>query len=202
MDNAARFGMDLGGDNEASTRSRASWLGLILFILVFTLASVAALALIGNPYQARLYARLSPLLSPVLGAVKSVAEHEKIDRAAQLEKAATAESRAKALIAEGDLAGARGAYEERIARLEPVAAASPEDTALQRQLYVSWMALGLIEESASNLSPARESYRKAIALLKPIADHDAANSGWQNDLEAAQERLDALDHGDTLDKAN
>ncbi|MGE5778519.1 MAG: hypothetical protein ACM30D_04330 [Hyphomicrobiales bacterium] len=92
------------------------------------------------------------------------------------------------LALQGQLDAALDAYTESLAIAERLAKADPGNASCQRDLFVSYSKLGLIEEQKG--SPASY-YSNAEKIIRELARLDPTNAQWQQDLAWIEVRLAA-----------
>jgi hypothetical protein len=95
------------------------------------------------------------------------------------------------LVQQGKLADALAAYEASRATRERLAAADPANAGWQRDLFISYAKLGLLEESQGNPLAARDWYGKAEPIIRRLGGLDPTNATWQHDLAWLEDRLRA-----------
>ena len=93
------------------------------------------------------------------------------------------------LVAAGDLAGARGRYEEALAVRTKLAKENPASAAAQRDLSVSYNKLGDVALQGGNRPEAAEFYRKSISIAEPLALRDQSSAAAERDVMATYLRM-------------
>jgi tetratricopeptide (TPR) repeat protein len=102
----------------------------------------------------------------------------------------------------GDVHAANQAYEEALAAYQEaqrevlaLLEAKPDQSALQRDLSVTFDRIGDTHLAKADLGSALESYRKGLEVAQKLADRDPANLLWQRDLSVSHDRV-----GEVLDR--
>ena len=93
------------------------------------------------------------------------------------------------LIAQGDLGGARGRYQEGLDIFKRLAAADPSSAALQRDVGASLNKLGNVLVAQGDLVKARERYQESSDILTRLAAADASSAALQRDVSVSLNKL-------------
>jgi tetratricopeptide (TPR) repeat protein len=93
------------------------------------------------------------------------------------------------LAAQGDLAGARAAYEQGLATARRLAAAGPAGVEAQHDIAASLDRIGYLRGAQGDLAGARAAYDEDIAILRRLAGADPQNAGLARDLSAGLVQL-------------
>ena len=89
----------------------------------------------------------------------------------------------------GDTTAALAAYRDRNALAAALSAASPDDTALLRDLAVSHNNIGDVLVARGDLSAALENFRAGMSITLALAARDPGNSGRQRDLWVSHNKI-------------
>ena len=95
-------------------------------------------------------------------------------------------------VAQGDLAGARRAYQDDLAIAEDLSGRDPGNTEWLRDLSVSHDRLGDIARAEGDLAGARKAYQDSLAIRQDLSGRDPGNTQWLDDLANSQFRLACL----------
>ena len=90
---------------------------------------------------------------------------------------------------QGDLAGARQAYEAGHAISETLVRTDPRNTGWQRDLSVSHDRIGDIRTAQGDLAGALKAYEAGLAIRETLARADPRNTGWQRDLSVSHIKI-------------
>ena len=71
----------------------------------------------------------------------------------------------------------------------------PDQSALQRDLSVTFDRIGDVHLANADLGQALENYRKGLEIAQRLADREPANLLWQRDLSVSHDRV-----GEVLDR--
>jgi tetratricopeptide (TPR) repeat protein len=91
--------------------------------------------------------------------------------------------------AQGDLAGARTAYEASLAIRERLARQDPANTEWQRDLWVSYDKIGEVRLAQGDLAGALTAYEAGLVIAERLASQDPADAGWQRDLSVSHNQI-------------
>ena len=91
--------------------------------------------------------------------------------------------------AEGDLAGARRAYEAGLTIAQDLSGRDPGNTAWLRDLSVSQEKLGDIARAEGDLAGARRAYEAGLVIRQDLSGRDPGNTEWLRDLSVSHDRL-------------
>jgi tetratricopeptide (TPR) repeat protein len=87
--------------------------------------------------------------------------------------------------AQGDLAGARKAYEQGLVIARALAAADPSNAQAKRDLSISLGKLGDVVTAQGDLASARKAYEEALAITRALAASDPSNPDARRDVSVA-----------------
>ena len=93
------------------------------------------------------------------------------------------------LVARGDLAAAKSAYQQAGAAAERLAKADPNNAGWQRDLSVSYTKVGDVQVSQGSLPDALRSYRAGLSIAERLAKSDPNNAEWQRDLSVSYNKV-------------
>jgi tetratricopeptide (TPR) repeat protein len=93
------------------------------------------------------------------------------------------------LVAAGDLAGARGRYEEALAVDTKLAKDNPASAEAQRDLSVSYTKLGDVALEGGNHAHAADFYRKSLLIMEPLVLRDKSNAAADRSIMAIYLRM-------------
>ncbi|HVN01542.1 MAG TPA: hypothetical protein VMT68_15145 [Caulobacteraceae bacterium] len=113
-----------------------------------------------------------------LKAVQTAASLARTDR----ERSLVLEDLGAVRVVLGDLAGARKAYDQDLEIARQLAAASPKDLTLQRNVGLALYVTGQVAPADGNAADA--AYDEAIEIARRVAAADAANNVYQQDVAA------------------
>jgi tetratricopeptide (TPR) repeat protein len=85
-------------------------------------------------------------------------------------------------VAQGDLTGAKRAFQAYHDAAAKLAASDPGNAGWQRDLSVSWDRLGDVRQAQGDLAGALAAYEAGRAIRERLAASDLGNAGWQRDL--------------------
>jgi tetratricopeptide (TPR) repeat protein len=93
---------------------------------------------------------------------------------------------------QGDLSGARAAYEAGLVIAERLARQDPANTVLQRDLTVSYNKIGEVCQAQGDLTAARAAYEAGLAITERQTRQDPADAAWQRDLSISHNKIGDL----------
>jgi tetratricopeptide (TPR) repeat protein len=94
--------------------------------------------------------------------------------------------------AEGDLPGARKAYEDGLVIRRDLFARDPKNTGWLRDLSVSYDRIGDVAVAEGDLPGARKAYEDGLVIATDLSARDPGNVEWKRDLSISHERLGDL----------
>ena len=92
-------------------------------------------------------------------------------------------------VREGDLAGARKAYEDGLVIARDLCARDPQNTVWLRDLSISHNKLGDVAWAEGNLAGARKAYEDGLVIHRDLSERDPENTEWLRDLSVSYDRL-------------
>ncbi|MFN7388085.1 tetratricopeptide repeat protein [Brevundimonas sp.] len=102
--------------------------------------------------------------------------------------------------AEGDLPGARKAYEDGLVIRRDLFARDPKNTGWLRDLSVSYDRIGDVAVAEGDLPGARKAYEDGLDIATDLSARDPKNADWLRDLSVSHNRIGdvAVAEGDLL----
>ena len=100
----------------------------------------------------------------------------------------------------GDVAGARGRYEESLKVSERLVALTGESPGALRDLHAALWRLADLAQDGGDCTTARQLFRRCLAAVQAALRQSPLSKELQDDVARAQARLDAL--SDTLPPEN
>jgi tetratricopeptide (TPR) repeat protein len=93
------------------------------------------------------------------------------------------------LVMQGDLTGARKAFDSLVSVTQALLQEAPRNTDRQRNLSVSHDRVGDVQVAQGDLAAALKSYQAGLAIRQTLARVDLGNRRWQRDLSISHEKV-------------
>ncbi len=124
-----------------------------------------------------------------LGDAKQAAKQAAATAADDRDRSVALNELGDVLVAQGDLAGARGLYQESLAIGQRLSAADPSSAERQRDVSVSLNKLGDVLVAQGDLAGARGLYQESLAIRQRLAAADPSSAERQRDVLSSMWRL-------------
>jgi hypothetical protein len=94
---------------------------------------------------------------------------------------------------QGDLAGARGSFEQCLKIRKKLAASDSTNAGWQRDLFASHARIGSLALQSGDLEAARREFTAGLAIIERLVKLDTTNAVWRNDLLWCKEQIENLE---------